>query len=75
MTMVLVKISDGSLKRFVPQRWDSIVRTVWLTDGSGIVFCASDNGTAAAKQVWQVSYPGGEELRKGRCYAKDAGGG
>lgn len=63
MTMVLVKISDGSLKRFVPQRWDSIVRAVWLTDGSGIVFCASDNGTAAAKQVWQVSYPGGEARR------------
>ncbi|HET6668615.1 MAG TPA: protein kinase [Pyrinomonadaceae bacterium] len=63
MTMVVVNISDGTLKRFVAQRWDSIVRTVWLPDGSGIVFCASDNGTAAAKQLWQVSYPGGEARR------------
>jgi Tol biopolymer transport system component len=63
MTMVVVNISDGTLKRFVAQRWDSIDRAVWLADASGIVFCASDSGTAAAKQVWLVSYPGGEARR------------
>ena len=26
-------------------------------------FCASDNGTAAAKQLWHLSYPGGEARR------------
>jgi len=63
MTVVLVKVSDGTLKKFGAQRWDSIVRAVWLTDGSGIVMCASDNGTSAAKQIWQISYPTGEAHR------------
>jgi serine/threonine protein kinase/Tol biopolymer transport system component len=63
MTMAVVNISDGALKRFTAQRWDGISRAVWLADAGGIVFCASDNGTAAAKQIWQVSYPGGEARR------------
>ncbi|MEP6743691.1 MAG: protein kinase [bacterium] len=63
MTMVVVSISDGTLNKFIAQRWDSVDRAVWLADASEIVFCASDNGTAAAKQVWQVSYPGGEARR------------
>jgi serine/threonine protein kinase/Tol biopolymer transport system component len=63
MTMVVVNTSDGTLNRFIAQRWDSVDRAVWLADASGIVFCASDNGTAGAKQVWQVSYPGGEARR------------
>ena len=63
MTMTVISVSDGTLKRFTSQRWDSIGRAVWLADGSGIVFCASDSGTASAKQVWQVSYPGGEGRR------------
>jgi serine/threonine protein kinase/Tol biopolymer transport system component len=60
MTMAVVNISDGAITRFTAHRWDSISRAVWLADASGIVFCASDNGTAGAKQIWQVSYPGGE---------------
>jgi Tol biopolymer transport system component len=63
MTMVVANVVDGTLKSFAAQRWDSIDRAVWLADGSGIVICASDNGTAAAKQLWQISYPGGEARR------------
>jgi Tol biopolymer transport system component len=63
MTMVVVNVKDGSAKDLTAQRWDSIGRAAWLSDGSAIVFSASDSGTTAARQIWQISYPGGEAHR------------
>ncbi|MGI8836562.1 MAG: protein kinase domain-containing protein [Pyrinomonadaceae bacterium] len=63
MAMVIINVNDGSAKELTAQRWDSIGRSVWLSDGSAIVFSASDNGTTAARQIWQISYPGGEARR------------
>ena len=63
MTLTVINVSDGSLQNLASQRWDSIGRSAWLADGSGIVFCASDSGTASAKQIWQISYPSGETRR------------
>lgn len=63
MAIVIINVKDGSPKDLSTQRWDSIGRSAWLSDGSAIVFSASDNGTTAARQIWQVSYPGGEARR------------
>ena len=63
MTMVVVNVKDGSAKDLTAQRWDSIGRSAWLSDGSAIVFSASDSGTTATRQIWQISYPSGEAHR------------
>ena len=63
MTLTVINVSDGSLTHLTSQRWDAIGRAAWLADSSGIVFCASDSGTASAKQIWQISYPSGETRR------------
>jgi serine/threonine protein kinase len=62
MTMAVINVSDGVLKELTAQRWSSIVRAAWLTDGSGIVFCARGK-TEAARQIWQISFPNGEARR------------
>jgi Tol biopolymer transport system component len=63
MTMSVINVSDGSVKNLTSQRWDSIGRAAWVADGTGIVFCASDSGTASAKQIWEISYPNGQAHR------------
>ena len=60
MAMVIINVKDGTTKDLSAQRWDSIGRSAWLSDGTAIVFSASDSGTTAARQIWQISYPGGE---------------
>ncbi|MDQ3666881.1 MAG: protein kinase [Acidobacteriota bacterium] len=60
MTMAVLNAADGSLKALTSQRWDAIGASAWLADSNGIVFCASDRGTSAAKQIWQIAYPSGE---------------
>jgi eukaryotic-like serine/threonine-protein kinase len=63
MTMVIVNVKDGAQKELPTERWDSIGRSVWVSDGSAILFSASDTGTTAARQVWEISYPAGEVRR------------
>ncbi len=63
MTMTVFNVADGRSAQLTGQRWDAIGRSAWLADGSGIVFCASDSGTAAARQIWQITYPSGEARR------------
>ncbi|MGH9947689.1 MAG: protein kinase domain-containing protein [Pyrinomonadaceae bacterium] len=63
MTMVAVNVSDQTIKPLTTQRWDSIGRSVWLSDGSGVLFSASENGTNAPRQIWHISYPNGVARR------------
>ncbi len=63
MTLVVINVLDQTNSALTAERWDSIGRSVWLGDGSGIVFTASESGTTATRQIWQVSYPGGVARR------------
>lgn len=63
MTMVIIDIAGQNLKPITERRWDSIGRSVWLADNSGILFTGSEAGTNAPRQVWRIDYPDGEARR------------
>lgn len=62
MTLLEVRVADGSEKAISSRRWWRIGRTAWLRDGSGIVFAANED-VASPSQIWYLSYPGGEVHR------------
>ncbi len=62
MTLLEVRIADGSEKPISSQRWWRVGRIAWLRDGSGLVFAAKEN-VASPSQIWYLSYPGGEVRR------------
>lgn len=60
----------GRLTPFVPKLAGRVSRLQWLSDDSGLVFCATatKGGSAASsyqagEQIWFVSYPGAEVSR------------
>lgn len=59
MTLLEVRVADGSEKPIGSQRWWRLGRTAWLRDGSGLVFTGRET-VASPSQIWYVSYPGGE---------------
>jgi eukaryotic-like serine/threonine-protein kinase len=62
MTLLEVRVADGSEKALSSRRWWRIGRMSWLRDGSGIVFAANED-VAGPSQIWYLSYPGGEVHR------------
>ena len=62
MTLLEVRVLDGSEKPLSSKRWWRIGRTAWLHDGSGLVFAANET-VAGPSQLWYASYPGGEVHR------------
>jgi eukaryotic-like serine/threonine-protein kinase len=67
--IVMVDLSGGMMP-FVPNLPGRVSRLQWLSDGSGLVFCATatKGGTVASsvqtgEQLWFVSYPGAEVSR------------
>lgn len=61
MTLVAVRVSDGAETPVTSHQWDIVGQVVWLRDGSGVLTDAWDQTVSLlAKQIWQVSYPGGE---------------
>jgi eukaryotic-like serine/threonine-protein kinase len=62
MTLVEVRVADGSEKPISSQRWWRIGRIAWLRDGSGLIFTARDS-VASPSQIWRLSYPSGEAHR------------
>ena len=62
MTLLEVRLLDGSEKPLSSRRWWRIGRTAWLHDGSGLVFAANET-VASPSQLWYASYPGGEVHR------------
>jgi eukaryotic-like serine/threonine-protein kinase len=52
-----VNVEDGTERVISPQRWFSIGRLAWLSDGSGLVMAASDQPDVY--QTWHLSYPSG----------------
>lgn len=62
MTVVAVRVEDGTQREITSHRWFNLERVAWLADGGGLVLNAADQGTYS-KQIWEVSYPDGEARR------------
>ena len=62
MVLVEVSVADGSVKQITPGRWSEVGQTVWLRDGSGLLFSAREHPSSPS-QLWHISYPGGEVHR------------
>ncbi|HEY7914311.1 MAG TPA: LpqB family beta-propeller domain-containing protein, partial [Blastocatellia bacterium] len=53
--VIEISAEGGEPEPITNRRWDAIDEVVWLSDGSGLII--------AADQIWQLTYPGGEERR------------
>ncbi len=58
-TVVDVRVVDGAEKPITTRRWPSGGQVAWLSNGSGLVFIASEHA-GGGSQIWYISYPGGE---------------
>jgi serine/threonine protein kinase len=54
---------DGKLTELVPKIAGQMGRIAWLSDGTGLVFTATMQIGDRNRQIFQVSYPGGEISR------------
>lgn len=58
--VVTVRVKDAVEKQITSQRWSAIGALAWLADGSGLLITAADAESGSRRQIWHVSYPGGE---------------
>lgn len=56
--VIIVRVADGTSVALPSRRFQYVGQVAWLPDGSGLFVIAQ--GGSAFKQVWQISYPGGE---------------
>jgi serine/threonine protein kinase/Tol biopolymer transport system component len=61
-SIVVIPVDGGQERWITPHRWSHVSNTVWLGDGSGLMFLGLENHTAKL-QLWHISYPGGEVQR------------
>jgi serine/threonine protein kinase len=61
--VVTVRVKDGVEKQVTHHRWSVIGTLVWLADESGLIITAADAESGPSRQIWHVSYPGGEARR------------
>lgn len=61
--VVTISVKDGTEKRITSQRWALIGALAWLADGSALIITAADPESYPSRQIWYVSYPGGEARR------------
>jgi Tol biopolymer transport system component len=61
--VVTVRVKDGVEKQITSRGWILMGTLAWLTDGSGLIITAADAESAPSRQIWYVSYPGGEARR------------
>lgn len=59
----LIDVETGKAEQFFAAPWEEIWHLDWLPDMSGFVFSGRENRTYDNKQLWLVSYPGGEIKR------------
>jgi Tol biopolymer transport system component len=60
-SLVGVSVEDGTETLLSSQRWSFVSHAAWLSDGSGLVILAVEEG--ASGQLWGLSYPGGQARR------------
>ena len=63
MTLVEVRVADGSEKRISSEVWGRVERIAWLRDGSGLVFIARERRPESPSQIWYLAYPAGKAQR------------
>ncbi|MGA3328968.1 MAG: protein kinase [Terriglobia bacterium] len=63
--LVAVSVEDGEEKPIGTHTWQGMARPVWLPDGSGLIAAAIDvtSPDLNQRQVYEISYPGGEARR------------
>lgn len=57
-----MRVGEWKLRPVSAQKWRWIGQMGWLADSSGLLMVASDEASAS-RQVWRLSYPGGEARR------------
>lgn len=62
MSVVAVRVADGTEKPATSQKWFGVTKLAWLKDGSGMIATAADESVSPI-QLWYISYPGGEAQR------------
>ncbi len=60
--VVAMRVGEWKLKQVSAQKWRWIGQIGWLPDSTGLLMVASDE-PSASRQVWSLSYPGGEAKR------------
>ncbi len=60
MTVVNVRVSDGVEKPLTPQRWWSVRRLAWRSNGRGLFLMATDQAAGLPSYIAHITYPGGE---------------
>jgi serine/threonine protein kinase/Tol biopolymer transport system component len=61
--LVGVPVSDGAERILMSEKFDFIARTLWLGNGSGLVFSANQKFSSPGTQIFLVSYPSGQARR------------
>ncbi|MGZ8842247.1 MAG: protein kinase domain-containing protein [Pyrinomonadaceae bacterium] len=59
LTVLLVNPETGEYKEMTAKRFIDIGRVSWLSDGSGVLVNAAEQGSTQG-QIWMIPYPGGE---------------
>lgn len=63
MTVVGVKVDDGSVNQLTKDKWRLIGRVWWVNNGQGIMFSGTGFKGGSASQLWFASYPAGDSQR------------
>lgn len=58
-----IRVADGHSEPLSEDEWYNPDRVMWLGDGSGLALIAAHKGEGDRRQIWHISYPGGEVRR------------
>jgi serine/threonine protein kinase/Tol biopolymer transport system component len=55
-----LRLSDGTAVPLTTKVWAEVAQMAWLSDGTGLIVTGRSDESQDVKQLWSVSYPGGE---------------
>lgn len=61
--IIELRLSDGLERPFSAKRWHWVGQLAWMSDASGLIIAATDQGVGMSNQIWEVSSEGGEARR------------
>ena len=61
-TVIAVEVESAADRPITSQKWcvNCVGQVAWLADGNGLLLLVLDPGLSSSRQIWQISYPGGE---------------
>jgi eukaryotic-like serine/threonine-protein kinase len=62
MSVIDVRVEDGAERPITTEKWPFVGRIGWFPDNRGLAMIAADQ-TSRLRQIWRLSYPGGETRR------------